>query len=167
MLTPRQLDVHWLTDETPEKYGIYWTHDKDDPGHSCPNQRSEASGNQDKSDGTHRPARAANIATSCTPQAPEGPDPVTRISVFVVPSTNKNEDTVINVVHYSLRGNAYEGPKQYRVYTRGLNGGSWQWLGQRFSDASTWMVGELNPGRWKLSLSRMDISRRPKNHRVR
>ena len=48
MLTPRQLDTHWLTDETAEKYGIYWTHDKDDPGHSCPNQRSEASGYQDK-----------------------------------------------------------------------------------------------------------------------
>ena len=48
MLTPRQLDVHWLTDETAEKYGIYWTHDKDDPGHSCPNQRSEASGNQEQ-----------------------------------------------------------------------------------------------------------------------
>ena len=42
MLTPRQLDTHWLTDETAEKYSIYWTHDKDDPGHSCPNQRGEA-----------------------------------------------------------------------------------------------------------------------------
>ena len=48
MLTPRQLDTHWLTDEAAEKYGIYWTHDKDDPGHSCPNQRGEASGYQDK-----------------------------------------------------------------------------------------------------------------------
>ena len=87
-----------------------------------------------------RPARAVNIATSCTPQAPEGPDPVTRISVFVSPSKDRNDATEINVIHYSLRGNAYERPKQYHVYTRGLNDGSWQWLGQRLSDANTWMV---------------------------
>ena len=128
MLTPRQLDTHWLTDETGEKYGIYCTHDKDDPGHSCPNQRSEARGNEDKANNGRRPARAVNIATSCTPQAPEGPDPVTRISVFVSPGKERNDSTFINVIHYSLRGNAYERPKQYQVYTRGLNDGSWQWL---------------------------------------
>jgi hypothetical protein len=60
LLTPRQLDVHWLTDETAEKYGIYWTHDKDDPGHSCPNHRSEARGNEDNVDNGRRPARAVN-----------------------------------------------------------------------------------------------------------
>ena len=42
MLSARQLDTHWLTDEAAEKYSIYWTHDRDDPGHSCPNQRGEA-----------------------------------------------------------------------------------------------------------------------------
>jgi hypothetical protein len=63
--------------------------------------------------------------------------------VFVYPSADRNDATVINVIHYSLRGNAYERPKQYHVYTRGLNDGSWQWLGQRFSDANVWMVGEL------------------------
>ena len=133
MLTPRQLDVHWLTDETAEKYGVYWEHDKDDPGHTCPNQRREEANGR----------RA--IATSCIPQAPEGSDPVTRISVFVSPGKDRNDATVINVIHYSLRGNAYERPKQYQVYTRGLNDGSWQWLGQRLSDANIWTVGELNP----------------------
>jgi hypothetical protein len=81
MLAPRQLDVHWLTDETAEKYGIHWVHEKDDPGHSCPNQRSEASGNEDRP-ARRQTAAAMNITTSCTPQAPEGSDPITRISVF-------------------------------------------------------------------------------------
>ena len=65
--------------------------------------------------------------------------------MFVSPGKGRNDSTFINVIHYSLRGNAYERPKQYQVYTRGLNDGSWQWLGQRLSDANTWMVGELNP----------------------
>ena len=82
------------------------------PGIPCPNQRREEANGR----------RA--IATSSIPQAPEGSDPVTRISVFVSPGKDRNDATVINVIHYSLRGNAYERPKQYQVYTRGLNDGS-------------------------------------------
>ena len=164
MLAPRQLDVHWLTDETAEKYGIHWVHEKDDPGHSCPNQRSEASGNEDRP-ARRQTAAAMNITTSCTPQAPEGSDPITRISVFV---SHRDDATFINVIHYSLRGNAYERAKQYNVYTRGLNDGSWQWLGQRLTDANTWMVGELNPMgsgsyRYREWLYHAD----PENHRFR
>jgi hypothetical protein len=43
MLTPRQLDIHWLTDETAARYGVHWAHEKDDPGHSCPNERAASS----------------------------------------------------------------------------------------------------------------------------
>ena len=98
MLTPRQLDTHWLTDETAENYGIYWTHDKDDPGHSCPNKRSEVRGNQDKT--------MPNIATFCIPQPPAvDPDPISQISV----SLSLGDGTVFfNVAHRSLGGSIYE-----------------------------------------------------------
>jgi hypothetical protein len=117
-------------------YGIYWTHDKDDPGHSCPNKRSEVRGNQDKT--------MPNIATFCTPQPPAVDlDSITQISV----SLSLGDGTVFfNVAHRSLGGSIYERSKQYHVYTRALgNGDGWQWLRQRLSDINTWMVGELKP----------------------
>ena len=75
MLSPRQLDTHWLNDEAAKKYGIVWNHDTDNAPQVCPKPK---------------PSVSENHVPRATPQ-PAPPAPAYRYTFTVMQNLNLRE----------------------------------------------------------------------------
>jgi hypothetical protein len=165
MLTPRQLDTHWLTDETAEKYGIYWTHDKDDAGHSCPNQRSEPSGHQET---PARPPEVPPPPSAYTSPVPGPTPPVhadqssSSLNLFCISDSGRGDGIIVratearvgwslHVVH-KVGGQLYDRNVQYQIFAfrQDQSRRSYYWDGVLAKDNNVLMTGHLwlNAGAW-------------------
>jgi hypothetical protein len=161
MLTPRQLDIHWLTDETAARYGIYWAHEKDDPGHSCPNERAASNAEETPAE-SPRPPNAASAPVIEPPPHNPSNQTSSNITLFciveasrgngiAVRATEERAGWSLHVVH-KVDGQLYDRNLQYQIFAfrQDQSRRSYYWDGVLSKDSNVLMTGHLwqNSGAW-------------------